>query len=378
ALADGDPILAVIRGSAVNQDGRSSGLSAPSGPSQQEVTQQALRNAGVKPAQVGYIEAHGTGTPLGDPIEIGALTAVFHERATPLYVGSAKTNIGHLEFAAGIAGTMKVALALQHGEIPKHLNFHTPSPHIDWAHTPVQIPTATIPWSLPAGAKRIAGISSFGLSGTNVHIVLEEAPQRPATASTPVVVRAEEATTDAAAHLLTLSAKSEAALQAMAQRYAVFLATPPAADVDLGDICYTSHTGRNHYSHRLSVTAASLAEMQQTLAAYAATPGDQLGDAIATGHVGKTQKPKIAFLFTGQGSQYPGMGRELYASEPIFRAVLDRCEPIVQECLGRSLLELLYLEEAVASQSQEVGWSQSRKIDQPTTRPTDQPTTRPT
>ncbi|MEZ4684421.1 MAG: polyketide synthase, partial [Caldilineaceae bacterium] len=173
ALADGDPILAVIRGSAVNQDGRSSGLSAPSGPSQQEVMQQALRVAGVKPEQVGYIEAHGTGTTLGDPIEIGAINALFGKRTDPLWVGSVKTNFGHLEGAAGIAGLIKLVLSLHHGEIAPHLHFQHPNPYIDWEDSPVQVPTERTPWP---GGERIGGISSFGISGTNAHIVLASAP----------------------------------------------------------------------------------------------------------------------------------------------------------------------------------------------------------
>ncbi|MEZ4727510.1 MAG: polyketide synthase [Caldilineaceae bacterium] len=203
ALTDNDPIIAVIRGTAINQDGPSSGLTVPNGPSQEGVIRQALKNARVKPEDVSYIEAHGTGTALGDPIEIGALTAVFQERTTPLHVGSVKTNFGHLEFAAGIAGVIKVALALQHGEIPKHLHFDRPNPLIDWDQTPIQIPTETIPWTVPAGKKRLAGVSSFGFSGTNAHIVLEEAPVA-ATRLQPTVPY----------QLLTLSAKDEPALHA--------------------------------------------------------------------------------------------------------------------------------------------------------------------
>src|SRR5207249_9406693 len=177
ALADGDRILAVIRGTAINQDGRSSGLTVPNGPAQEAVVKQALANGSIAPAEVGYVEAHGTGTSLGDPIEIHALGAVLGEgRATdrPLLVGSVKTNVGHLEAAAGIAGLIKVVLSLQHDEIPPHLHFLNPSPHIAWGEVPVAIPTVRTPW--PATGRRIAGISSFGFSGTNSHVVLEEAP----------------------------------------------------------------------------------------------------------------------------------------------------------------------------------------------------------
>jgi acyl transferase domain-containing protein len=178
ALADGDRILALIRGSAVNQDGPSSGLTAPNGPSQESVIRDALSNAAVSPQDVGYVEAHGTGTALGDPIEVQALAAVFgpgREAATPLLIGSVKTNIGHLEAAAGVSGLIKVVLSLQHREIPQHLHFRRPSPHIPWDRLPVRVTNEREPWH-SLRDKRIAGVSSFGFSGTNAHVVLEEAP----------------------------------------------------------------------------------------------------------------------------------------------------------------------------------------------------------
>ena len=178
AVADGDRILAVVRGSAVNQDGRSGGLTAPNGPAQEAVIRAALAAAGVAPAAIGYIEAHGTGTPLGDPIEVGALGAVFgpgRAARQPLAIGSVKTNLGHLEAAAGVAGVIKVILALQRGAIPPNLHFHAGNPHIDWAALPLTVPVETVPWQ-PIDGRRLAGVSSFGFSGCNAHVVLEEAP----------------------------------------------------------------------------------------------------------------------------------------------------------------------------------------------------------
>ena len=232
APRDGDTILAVIRGTAINQDGRSSGLTAPSGPAQQRVIRRALADGGVDPGQVGYIEAHGTGTHLGDPIEIGALNAVFHDRSDPLWVGSVKTNFGHLEASAGVAGLIKVILGLQQGKIPPNLHFHTPNPYIDWQDSPVKIPTTLTDW--PA-AQRIAGISSFGISGTNAHLVVEAAPALSITA--PPQQR------DQPYQLLPLSAKSVDALLALVNKYQAFLANNQTT---LPDLCYSAQVGRSH------------------------------------------------------------------------------------------------------------------------------------
>ncbi len=337
ARADHDTILAVIRGTAVNQDGPSGGLTVPNGPSQERVIRRALSQAGVKPDLVGYVEAHGTGTPLGDPIEIGALSAVFQERTTPLYVGSVKTNVGHLEMSAGVAGFMKLVLALRYGTIPPHLNFKTPNPHINWATSPVRVPTTVTPWDdsrdrEASRRERIGGVSSFGFSGTNAHIVVAQAPQENTAEEKSGEPR------ERSRQLLTLSAKSEEALRAYARGYQDFLATH--AGLELGDVCYTSHTGRSHFAHRLSIVADSMAMLESQLADFAAT---QDATGVRQGTITPRQSlAKIAFLFTGQGSQYVGMGRELYETQPTFRAMLDRCDEILRPLLGESILGVIF------------------------------------
>lgn len=324
AQADNDNILAVIRGTAVNHDGPSSGLTVPNGQAQQEVIRAALQNAGgLEPHAVNYLEAHGTGTPLGDPIEIRAATAVLGKNRTadnPLYIGSVKTNIGHLEAAAGMAGLIKLVLSLQHNELPPHLHFDEPSPHISWDTIPVQVVTKRQTW---AGENRLAGLSSFGFSGTNAHIIVGPAPQ-PETA--PV---GEERPF----HLLTLSARSDSALRELAARYEALLETRP--DVSLADVAYTSGSGRSHFEQRLVVVAQNPADVRAKLAAALTKP-------IA---VASATPPKIAFLFTGQGAQYAGMGRQLYDLEPTFKEAIDQCAFILDSYLERPLLSVLFAED---------------------------------
>jgi amino acid adenylation domain-containing protein/non-ribosomal peptide synthase protein (TIGR01720 family) len=334
AVADGDNIYAQIRGSAVNQDGPSGGLTVPNGPSQVKVIHQALANAGVTPDQVSYIEAHGTGTSLGDPIEMGTLSNVFglkRYQDNPLTVGSVKTNIGHLEAAAGMAGLIKVVLSLQHKEIPPHLHFKQPSPHIDWDEFPVVIPTERQPWHT-GEQPRIAGISSFGFSGTNAHIVLEEAP-------TPTSYEAAGSSNqvDRPLHLLTLSAKKEEALRQLAKRYLM----SAHSDLTMADISFTANTRRSHFIHRLAIVAASTTELGEKLTAFTA---GQTPIGLIQGKTPKAKSPKVVFLFTGQGSQYAGMGRELYETQPTFRQTLERCDEILRPYLETPLLEILYSE----------------------------------
>ena len=330
ARADGDRILAVIRGSAVNQDGPSSGLTAPNGPAQEAVIRDALTRAGVAPREVGYVEAHGTGTQLGDPLEVHALGAVFgadRQSAPALWIGSAKTNLGHLEAAAGVTGLIKLVLSLQQRTIPAHLHFRTPSPHIHWADFPLAVPTQTIPWE-PINGKRIGGVSSFGFSGTNAHIVLEEYSEG------PVVVRAVVARP---AHLFTLSARNETALRELAGRHVVAL--QGRTDVELADLCHTANTGRAQLAERAAMVVRSVAELQSMLAGLAAgeTPGG-----LRMAHVEQRDPPKIAFLFTGQGAQYANMTKGLYEASPVYRAALDQCAQLLAPHLERPLLEVIF------------------------------------
>lgn len=258
ALRDRDTILALIRGSAINHDGASSGLTVPNERAQEELILQAVRNANVEPCRVTYVEAHGTGTSLGDPIEVNALAASLCKGRTsgdPLVIGSVKTNIGHLEAAAGIAGVIKVILSLQHKEIPPHLHFKTPNPHIDWKGMPIEVAAEGRAWTSAEG--RIAGVSSFGFSGTNGHIVLEEAPE-----TTP----GEKHDTVRERHILTLSAKSDAALRCLCQRYEEHLAGH--SEQGLWDICFTANTGRSPFAKRMAIIAATRDELKDRLAAY--------------------------------------------------------------------------------------------------------------
>ncbi|MEG4811618.1 beta-ketoacyl synthase N-terminal-like domain-containing protein [Microcoleus sp. F8-D3] len=329
AQADGDDILALIRGTAHGQDGRTSGLTVPSGSSQQNVIRRAIANAGIQPKDVNYIEAHGTGTSLGDPIEANALINVFRQREEPLILGSAKTNIGHLEGAAGVAGLIKIVLSLQNELIPQHLHFKEPSPYISWDRMPIKVASEQIPW--PATDKtRFAGVSSFGFTGINVHAVLSEAP--------PVAAKSEVETALRPQHLLTLSAKTKPALEQMVRNYSEHLATHP--NLEWADVCYTTNTRRTHFHERLAVVADSVSVAREKLLAH-------LAGAEST-HLFKGSKsesqPQIAFLFTGQGSQYLGMGRKLYETQPTFRKSLERCQEILNT-IGiseRSLLSILY------------------------------------
>ncbi|MBE9040674.1 polyketide synthase dehydratase domain-containing protein, partial [Oscillatoriales cyanobacterium LEGE 11467] len=328
ARAHGDRILAVIRSSAVNHDGRSSGLTVPNGSAQQAVIRSALQNARVNPQDIRYVEAHGTGTPLGDPIEVRSLAAVLRGEGsdgtrTPLAIGSVKTNIGHLEAAAGIAGLMKVVLAMQHGEIPPHLHLQQLNDRIDLARGAISIPTQLTPWS--SDRPRLAGISAFGFSGTNAHAILESAPDIPATAAKP---RDRQ--------ILCLSAKTESALERRVEALADDL--QQRSDLELADICATANAGRSHFTHRLAFLPSTKAQLQQMLQArQAVAPLPQNWGAASMPESDSAQRLEIAFYFPPATSQPPSAGASLYESAPQFRAAIDACV----DCLEGGDRELL-------------------------------------
>jgi acyl transferase domain-containing protein len=335
AITSDDNILAVICGSAVNQDGRTSGLTVPNGAAQQAVIRQALTNSKLEASQVNYIEAHGTGTLLGDPIELEALGAIFGGDSfleKPLIVGSVKTNIGHLEAAAGIASLIKVVLALQHEEIPPHLHLHDPNPHVNWDKLSIEIPTKPIPW--PRGERqRIAGISSFGFSGTNAHVVLAEAPLR---RKKEKGKRQNKEEIDRPLHLLTLSAKNEKALKDLTERYRNFFRENPS--IDIADVCFTANTGRSHFDCRLAVVASSTSELEQKLADV--DRGEEILG-LVRGRVKSTDRTKIVFLFGELDSEAIGATKELYETQITFRQAFNRCDEILQPFLEKSLRERL-------------------------------------
>jgi acyl transferase domain-containing protein/acyl carrier protein len=316
AVADGDQILSVIRGSAVNHNGRNSSLVAPHGPSQQALIRSALAQGGVNPAQVSYVEVQGTSTALGQPIEVEALSAVFGENRSPdqpLWMGSVKTNLGHLEAASGMASLMKVILSMQHGEIPPHLHFNTPNPYINWDELPVQVPTQLTPWA--ANPTRLAGVSAFGFSGTNAHLVLEDVPS---SAARPL------SQPDRPLHLLTLSAKTEGALLQLVERYEKQLIAHP--DRTLADLCFSANAGRSHFSHRFSCVTDSKFDLGKQLIAFRTQHRPTASSATAPK---KLSPPKIAYLFSGEMAQnYEGL-QQLYETQPAFRQALDRCQEIL-------------------------------------------------
>ncbi|ATW52895.1 polyketide synthase [Streptomyces peucetius subsp. caesius ATCC 27952] len=328
ARRNGRRILGLIRGSAVNQDGASNGLTAPNGPSQERVIRQALASAGLSPVEIDAVEGHGTGTKLGDPIEAQALLATYgRDRAgDPLWLGSVKSNIGHTSAAAGVAGVIKMVMAMRHGVLPPTLHVDEPSPHVDWESGRVELLTEAREWSV-AGRPRRAGVSSFGVSGTNAHLILEEAP-----AGAPVEEPAGEPAGDAPAEVLrpagavpvVLSGRTDEALQAQVQRLRAHLVSQP--ELSVADTAYSLVTSRALLERRAVVVAGDRDELLSRLAEVSA------GSGVAG---------KSAFLFTGQGSQRPGMGVELAGVFPVFeRALAEVCAELDPR-LGRSVRELL-------------------------------------
>ena len=319
AVADGDHVFAVIRGSAVNQDGASSSLTAPNGPAQEELMRRALLDAGKSADEIGYVEAHGTGTSLGDPIELRALGGVYgaaRKDGDPLHVGSLKTNFGHVEAAAGIGGLIKLVLALEHGMIPAHVGFETPTPHVPWERLRLTVARTTTAW--PSQEKpRVGAVSSFGFSGTNAHLIVEQG----------LVADATERDENAP-RLLPLSAKSSPALQEVAARYADWL---ESCEVGVwADIAATAGVGRDHFRHRTVVVASTQAEAAASLRAQ-----------MAQGEIGSaSQAQALGFLFTGQGSERTGMGLELLERSVVFRAAVERLDAALGDALGTNIASI--------------------------------------
>jgi myxalamid-type polyketide synthase MxaC len=330
ALRDGDRILGVLRGSAVNQDGRSTGLTVPHGPSQQTVMRNALARARVEPRQVGYVEAHGTGTPLGDSVELQSLAAIYASGRTPddpLRIGSVKTNIGHLEAAAGMASLIKVLLAMRHGAIPPQLHFREPNTSMDWSRLPLRVVTEEESWA-PGVAPRIAALSAFGISGTNAHVIVEE-PPAPSTGP-----EADEPGRD---RLFTLSARSELQLRALAGRMVDRLSDADAPS--LAAVCRTVQTRRAHFQWRLAMVASSVDEVRSALAAFAA---GEIPEGLRVDRARTAEPPRVSFFFGGQGAQRVGAGHDLYRTLPAFREAVDACAQAAAPHLGRPLVEVLF------------------------------------
>jgi acyl transferase domain-containing protein/NAD(P)-dependent dehydrogenase (short-subunit alcohol dehydrogenase family)/acyl carrier protein len=320
ARADEDPVYAVIRGSAVNQDGRGNGLTAPNPTAQRDVLAAAYEDAGVDPSTVQYVECHGTGTYLGDPIEataLGDIVGVGRVGESACLIGSAKTNVGHLEAAAGIVGLIKVALALHVGEIPPSIHFRQPNPEIPFDDLGLRVVTETMPWPTGAGG-RTAGVSSFGFGGTNAHVVLEGPPHAGG--------RAADETPDTV-HVMPVSARDDEALESLQRAWVERLAD--ASETELGDLVYTAAIGRTHHARRLAVvgtdTTALAARLRESQRPGSVPP----------------KAPDVAFVFPGQGSQWAGMGRDLLESDALFGSVIRRCDEALADLAPWRLESLL-------------------------------------
>ncbi|MBT6180185.1 MAG: SDR family NAD(P)-dependent oxidoreductase, partial [Deltaproteobacteria bacterium] len=342
ALKDGDPVLAVVKGSAVNQDGKTSGLTAPSGLSQQRVIRQALRAAKLDPKDVDYVEAHGTGTSLGDPIELGALDAVYGKSRSvgdPIAVGSVKTNIGHLELAAGVAGFIKAVLSVQAGTLAKTLHFETPNTHVPWDTMNVKVVSEGQAWE-GVGLRR-AGVSSFGFSGTNAHVVIEQPP-----------VRNGENTAPASDDVMVLSARSEQALSELAG--VMKSAVNGADEIQLRGLSRWLKSRRARFEHRWTTVIESAEQIQADLTALAQ------GEAAGGVQLHRTQRsrPTVAFLCTGQGAQYRGMARGLYEHQPVFKEALDNCAKVLDPLLEAPLLNFIFTDDPADERINQTGNTQ--------------------
>ncbi|GIV97567.1 MAG: polyketide synthase [Herpetosiphonaceae bacterium] len=341
ALADNDQIYAVIRGSGVNQDGRTNGIMAPNPESQQALLREVYEKAGISPLDVQYVEAHGTGTRLGDPIEVQSIGAVLCEGRPAdrvCVLGSVKTNVGHMESAAGVAGVMKVALAMRHRLLPPSLHFQTPNPLIPFDTLPLKVQTSLGPWPCP-DERLIAGVSSFGFGGTNAHVILEEAPCTPLESGQEGSTSQQEQSQadQPASMLLPISARTRPALQSLAQSYRDFLSDPELR-ASLRDVCYTAARRRAHLEERAAIVFSS---REEAISQLEALIGGEPRAGLALGSRPLDRQPRLAFVFSGQGSHWPGMGLELMRREPVFRASLEACDELLRMHAGWSLLEEL-------------------------------------
>ncbi|WP_420617181.1 SDR family NAD(P)-dependent oxidoreductase [Candidatus Palauibacter sp.] len=387
AEADGDRIWGVVRGTAVNQNGATAGPTVPNGRAQQRVIREALARAGVAPGQVDYLEAHGGASTLGDPIEVQAAAAVYGEgrqASRPLLIGSVKTNIGHLESAAGIAGLIKVLLSMKQGVIPKHLHFTKPNEHVDWDALPVQVTSESMRWPGDPDRPPFAGVSAFGISGTNAHVVVEgyqppdDVPRangaagQPAGAAQTIAIALPESLAELpppsgdfdprTARVLPLSGKSDKALRELAERYLAWLdthaddfdAASGAGDSLLSDMAWTAGVGRDHFSHRAGVAFQEIGSLRDGLHAVATADGtlsSGTADAAAT-------PPKLAFSYAGEDTEWTEMGKKLYRTEPVVRAVLDRCDEILRdERSGTSLLDVMFGSTGAKPDVHDPAWS---------------------
>ncbi len=374
AEADGDPIWAVIRGTAVNNGGTSIGLTVPHTPALEQVMEAALLDADALPSEVDYLEAHGTGTAVGDPIELDAVASVYcrgREAGRPVLTGSVKTNIGHLESAAGVAGLIKAALVLKRGVIPKHLHFDVPNPGFDWERHPLRVTSTMMDWPRHDRQPRLAGVNSFGITGTNAHIVMEEylgadgdpgrdgitGSAQGVTVSLPTPMAApKEDGSPRRKRLLPLSGKSEGALKELAKGYLSWLderaeellEQGAACDPMLSDMSWTAGVGRSHFDHRAGAVFSDIATLRERLNTLAESGGSAEPGSVT----------KLAFVYTGQGSQWTGMGEVLYESEPVARAVLDRCEDVFQEERGASLLDVMFGRPGAVGDLGDTAWEQ--------------------
>ncbi|MEU8028452.1 SDR family NAD(P)-dependent oxidoreductase [Streptomyces sp. NPDC049099] len=338
ARRDGDQVLAVLRGTAVNQDGRSQGLAAPNGPAQEQVIRKALDLSGLTPADIDYIEAHGTGTTLGDPIEANALMSVFgasRPTGRPLYLGSLKSNLGHLQAASGIAGLIKVVLALRHGSLPRTLHAERPSRHVDWDSGELQLLQEAVAW--PSGPRlRRAGVSAFGISGTNAHVIVEEAREEIAARQPDPSAGTDEGT--APRQLFVLSARDDAALRGQATGLAAHLGALGSSGPALRDIGYTLAHRRSHFERRAAVLAS---DRDGLLAGLDAVAQGRVHPDVVRSPARETPAGKVAFVFSGHGGQWPGMGSELLTESTAFREALSALDDAIRRHAGWSVLEAL-------------------------------------